>query len=348
MRTPLPTAHAVLLLAAVASCGGGGGGGGGPAPGAAIEELEPNDTPAAAMPLAGGEFGHGAVLDGSDTDFWQGGRAAGGIVAIEGFASRLDQAGWAGGPNAARVTLLDTDGASVLLQQGDAEFGWNPEQDTDIEAFRAPAAGTYFLGVDVDDVFLSGGEYLITVSSASLATPLQLDLEPAGGSGANDVDLAAEPIVPGTLSGFFVGDESDWYAFTVSTASLVSFTMHAHRNGVWKGDDSHYDPVIALRDSGLTLLADNDDTFYLDSSIHHVLTVAGTYFLQVGECCPSGDSGYDLEIESVPLAAANPVSEIEPNDSPAAAQAIQFGELVGGDTAPRSEERRVGKECRSR
>jgi len=332
MRTTLPMAlTSALSLALMAGCGGGGGGGG--APGVTIDEIEPNDTGAQAGPLALGAFGHGTVLDSSDTDFWRVDLGAGALVAIEVFANRLDQAGWASAQNAARVTLLDMDGASVLLRQGDAEFGWNPEQDTDIQAFRAPAAGTYFLQVDVDDAFLSGGEYLITVSSASLAAPLLLELEPAGVSGANDSDLAAETIAPGTVSGFFVDDESDWYAFTLSEASLVTFTMHAHRSGVWQGDDFYYDSEITLLDSGLASLATNDDSYYLDSTIHHVLTAPGSYFLEVGECCASGDSGYFLEFESTPLAASL-VSETEPNDSPGAAQPIQFGDLVGGDTAP--------------
>jgi hypothetical protein len=331
MRVPQSrTLASTLLLLLFTGCGGGGGGGGGAAS-VTVDEIEPNDDAATAGLLALDEFGHGTVPDGSDTDFWMVDLAAGELVAIEVFANRMDQGGWSGGPNAARVTVLDTDGATVLLQQGALGFDWNADQDTDIHLFSAPAAGTYFLEIDVDDALLSGGEYLVTVSSTTLATPMQLELEPPGVSGANDSDLTAETIAPGTVSGFFVDDESDWYTFTLAQASLVTFTMHAHRSGVWQGDDSHYDSSIELLDSGLASLATNDDSFYLDSAIHHALTVPGTYFLKVGECCASGDSGYYLEFESTALAVT---TEIEPNDSSGTAQTIQSGELVDADVVP--------------
>jgi hypothetical protein len=333
MRT-LPSKPLLALafpLALLAACGGGGGGGGGSA--TVVEEAEPNDAPAAAGALAVGGFGHGTVPDGSDTDFWGVVLAAGEVVSVEVFANRLDQATWASGPNAAKVTLLDTDGASVLLEQGDGQFAWNAEQDTDIHAFRAPAAGTYYLRVDVDDPLVGGGDYLIAVRSASQAAPLQLELEPAGASGANDSDLVAETIVPGTVSGFFVDDETDWYELTLAAPSLVSFTMHAHRNGVWQGDDSLYDSALDLLDSGLNVLAVNDDCFYLDSSIHHALALPGTYFLVVSECCGTGDSGYDLEFTSTALAPLA-VSEVEPNDSTVTAQSAQFGAWIEGDVTP--------------
>jgi len=316
----------------VVACGGGGGGGG--AAGVAIDEIEPNDTPLAARSLALGGFGHGTVPDSSDTDCWKVALDAGQVVAIEVFANRLDQAGWSSASNAAKVTLLDTDGARVLLEQGDAEFSWNAEQDTDIHAFRAQAAGTYFLRVDVDDPFLAGGEYLISVSPTSFAAPLAFELEPAGVSGANDSNLTAETIAPGTLSGFFVDDEIDWYRFTLSETSFVTFTMHAHRNGVWEGDDSHYDSALDLLDSTLANLATNDDTYYLDSAIHHVLTAPGTYFLAVSECCISGDAGYELEFTSSALSGSSLVAEVEPNDSAGSAQTVAFGELVEGDNSP--------------
>jgi hypothetical protein len=186
--------------------------------------------------------------------------------------------------------------------------------------------------VEVDDAIATGGEYLIGVSAATLLAPLQLELEPPGFSGANDGELTAEPIVPGTVSGFFVDDESDWYSFTLTGASLVTFTMHAHRNGLWQGDDSHYDSRIDLLGPGMVLQASNDDTYYKDSALHHLLATPGTYFLEVNECCEFGDSGYFLEFTSTALAGA--VSELEPNDSTVSAQAVPFGELVTADASP--------------
>jgi len=109
--------------------------------------------------------------------------------------------------------------------------------------------------------------------------------------------------------------------------------MHAHRNGVWQGDDSHYDSRIDLLGPGMALLASNDDTYYKDSALHHVLVTPGTYFLEVNECCAFGDSGYFLEFTSAALA-PDLVAEFEPNDSTVSAQGLAFGELVSADASP--------------
>jgi len=319
-----------LALGLLAACSGGGGGGGG-ASAVAIDESEPNDTFGNATALVVGETGHGTVADNTDSDFWQVTLGANEIVSIEVFGNRFDQTAWEAGSNATKVQILDTDGATLLLEQGAIDFDWNSDQDTDVVAFRAPAAGTYFLQVDVDDTLGTGGEYLLSVQANDLPTPLQFEQELEGATGDNDSDATAEALVPGTLAGFHVDDESDWYTFDITVPTLVTFTMHGHRDGIWKGDDGLYDPEINLIDTdGLTNLRNNDDTFYLDSSIQYVLNTAGTYFLEVTECCGSGDSGYLLEFQAQTLASLGEVAEVEPNDASGTAQAVQFGDYVEG------------------
>ena len=318
-----------LALGLFAACSSGGGGGGAAA--AAIEESEPNNTFGTATALVVGEAGHGAVADNTDTDFWELTLANNEIVSIEVFANRLDQAAWEAGTNAAQVSILDTDGTTVLLEQSAIALDWNTNQDTDVLAFRAPAAGVYFLQVDVDDTLNAGGDYLLSVQTNDLPTPLQFEAELEGAIGGNDTDATAESITAGTLAGFHVDDEVDWYTFDITVPTLVTFTMNTHRNGIWKGDDEIFDPELTLLDGTLASLRNNDDTFYLDSSIEYALTTAGTYYVKVEECCGLGDSGYLLEFQTATLASLGEVAEVEPNDASGTAQAVLFGDYIEGD-----------------
>jgi hypothetical protein len=254
---------------------------------------------------------------------------AGELVTIEVFGNRLDQTTWTAALNAAGVKVIDVDGATELLEQSDESFQWNPDQDTDVAAFRAPATGTYFLRVDVANAAATGGDYLLAVRDVGFAAPLQFEAEAEGVSGDNDTEATAEPITPGTVSGFHVDDESDFYSFTVTNPALVTFALFGHRDGAWK-TDTYFDPEIVLEDPSFVVLDDNDDTFYLDSSIHRVLETPGTYFLEVTECCADGDAGYSFEFTLDEVSTLGPVAEVEPNDDQSTAQAVQFGDFAQG------------------
>lgn len=294
-----------------------------------IDETEPNGTAGQANALSTGRAGHGGVADDTDTDFWSVALTAGQFVSIEVFGSRFDFDTWTTNGNAPSVRLFDTDGTTLLLEQSDESFAWNGDQDTDVLTFRVPTTGTYFLAVDVADSFVNGGEYLVSVEPTTLATPLQFELEPEGMTGANDSSATAEAIAPGTVAGFHVDEETDWYTFDVTAPSLATFTLHGHRNGVWKGDDSYFDPEVRLH-SAAFVLDSNDDTFYLDSALHFVINTPGTYFFEVDECCAAGDTGYFFEFTLDEIADLTPVAEVEPNDDTLTAQAVQFGDFIQG------------------
>ncbi len=330
---PFTASLLVSLSLALAGCGAAAGGGT-PDPNAALEEREPNNNVAAAKALPVGRYAHGRAGNPADVDYWSLDLTAGEVISIEVFGSRLDQADWNIGPNSPRMTLLDVDGTSELRAQGGDSFDWGTDQDTDVLAFPVPATGTYSLRLAVDNAIASGGEYLVMVRDTSFTAPVQLELEPAGLSGANDSDLTAEPIVPGTLLGQYVDDEQDWYSFTLSEASVVHLTLTAHRNGIFQGDDDVYDPTLVLLDSALTQLDSNDDAFYLDSAIRYLVVTPGTYFVEVTECCGTGDSAYALDFELEPLSGLTQVSEVEPNDAVGAGQAVGFDELVQGNVVP--------------
>jgi hypothetical protein len=336
MKLPCRLAFAALLslFSFVPLAGCGAGGGGGEAANAALEEREPNGSPATARALAVGRFGHGRTANPADVDFWALELAAGQVIALEVFGSRLDQAAWSLGPNAPRVALFDADGTSELRLQGADLLDWGTDQDTDLLSFRAPAAGTYFVRLAVDNGLLGGGEYLLLARDAAFSAPVQDELEPPGFSGANDTDATAETIVPGTLLGHYVDDEQDWFGFAVAEPSLVRFEISAHRNGVFEGDDAPIDPELALFDGTLTQLDLNDDAFYLDSALQYLVTTPGTYLLRMAECCGSGDGAYALRFELEPLSSLAQVSEVEPNDAFGTGQTILFDELVLGSTGP--------------
>lgn len=320
----------LLALAAFASCNDSSSGGGGST--LAIAEVEPNNDSATANGLVVGESASGTVADSTDSDFWSVDLAAGELISIEAFASRFDQATWDAAGNSTKITIYDTDGTTVLLEQSDEILDWNSDQDTDVGLFRAPAAGTYYVAIDVADGLNTGGEYVVTIENVTVPTPVQFETEAEAVDGDNNTDATAEAIVPGTVFGFHVDDGSDFYSFEVTEPSLLVFEMHGHRNGAWKAD-TYYDPEINLYDSGLNNLFSDDDTYYLDSSIEYIASSTGTYFIEVTECCADGDSGYALSFSLTPLADMTLVTEVEPNDTTGAAQTIQFGDLVEGNAS---------------
>jgi len=319
-----------LALGVFASCNNSSSGGGASA--LAIVEAEPNNDATTANGLVVGETASGAVADSTDSDFWSVDLAAGELISIEAFASRLDQATWTTAGNSTKITIYDTDGTTVLLEQSDEIFDWNSDQDTDVDLFRAPAAGTYYVAIDVGDGLVTGGDYLVTIENVTVPTPVQFETEAEAVDGDNNTDATAEAIVPGTVFGFHVDDGSDFYSFEVTEPSLLVFEIRGHRNGAWKAD-TYFDPEINLYDPAVNQLQNNDDTYYLDSSIEYIATTAGTYFLEVTECCAAGDSGYALSFEMTPLADMTLVTEVEPNDTTGTAQTIQFGDLVEGNAS---------------
>ncbi len=300
-----------------------------------LAEIEPNDDATLARALSRNRPAGGDVALAGDQDWWSIQLAAGDIVQIEMFATRFDHATWDAAANTAQVKLFAADGVTELMGHypsgaaGGPTWYWG-QHDLDIPMFRAPTTGTYYLRASGADPLEVGGEYAIVVSDASIPG-LQLETEAIGVSGVNDAHTDAEAIAPGTVYGFHVDDESDYYSFTVAEPTFVDLELVAFRNGVWQADDEYYDPSMRLFDTdGTTSLAQNDDTYFYDSGIEFWLATPGTYFVAIDECCGDGDAPYFLHLRT--RAVGTPTPEAEGNNVWASAQPTEFGDLVDAQT----------------
>jgi hypothetical protein len=300
-----------------------------------LAEIEPNDDATQARALTSNRPAGGDVAVAGDQDWWSIQLTAGDIVQVEMFATRLDHATWDAAANTAQLKLFGPDGTTELMghypggSSGGPTWYWG-QHDHDIPMFRAPATGTYYIRVGGADVLELGGDYAIVVSDVSIAG-LQLETEAVAVTGENDVHTDAEAITPGTVYGFHVDDEADYYSFTLAEATFVDLELVSFRNGVWQADNEYYDPMIVLYDTdGTTSLAQNDDTYFYDSGIEFWLTTPGTYFVSVDECCGAGDAPYFLHLRT--RAVGTPTPEAEGNNFFASAQPTDFGDLVDAQT----------------
>lgn len=318
-----PLAFLTLLTA----CDSGGSGGHGIPSVTDEDETVANDTPATANALKLGTPVRGEVGTAGDVDCFAMQLSAGAIVKFELFGTRMDQGGWDGNTNVPRLTILDTDAntnAKLLEQDYSGNFsdGWSwGFHDLDIPMFSVPADGIYYIAVTQDDDTLDGGTYILR---ASLVKPsnLQQEAEARGVSGDNDTFATAEPIAAGTMHGFHVAGEADYYTFTVDGPTVVRFELNSYRNGVHDDTALYYDPEVYLFDTdGTTELTSNDDTYFWDSAIEYEIESAGTYYFSVDEHDP-GAGEYFL---SFTRAAAGGALEAEPNDDTATANTISYG-----------------------
>jgi hypothetical protein len=318
----------LLLGSLLAACGGGGGGG---SPAVKVE-VEPNDTSATATPLNIGVVGTGDVDAAGDLDFWAVHANANTFVKIEVFGTRMDHSTWDTNANVPNIVVYDTDGTTMLLEHDFSGFlpggAWSwGEHDLDIPLVRVGATGTYFIRIGQDDATLPGGKYAIKVSTVPVSG-VQIEAEPIATTGVNDTPATAQTITPGTVYGFHVDNESDYYKFHVSSPSTVRFEMTAYRNGPNNGDDDDFDTELVLFDTdGTTSLFDDDDAFFYDSAIQYQINTPGDYFILVEECCGAGDATYSLKYTSTPVSGA---TESEPNDDTAHANAIAYGGSIKG------------------
>ena len=314
------------LLVFLAACNGGSTGSGIPL---ALDENEtvPNDTPAAANALAVGTPMRGDLSVAGDVDCFALPLSAGRTVRLELFATRNDQAGWDGNTNVPRLTLLDTTANlnAKLLEQdlsGNFSDGWSwGFHDLDIPMFQVPATGTYFVAVTQDDQALGGGKYMLRASYVT--TPaLQQESEASGATGVNDTFATAQAIHSGTIHGFHVSGELDYYSFTVSGPTVVSFELNTYRNGVHDATAFYYDPECTLFGSdGTTVLASNDDTYFYDAAIQYQLETAGTYYFAVDEFSAAAGEYF----VSFSTSTGSGAAEVEPNDLSTTANPIAYG-----------------------
>lgn len=295
-------------------------------------EVEPNDTSATALALAQGVVGIGDVTTPGDVDYWAVTVAADTAVKIELFGTRRDQNTWDLNANVPNIIVYDPDGTTMRVEHDYSGFlpggSWSwGMHDLDMPLLGVGVAGTYFIAISQDDPSLPGGTYGLKVTTVPMSG-VQVEAEAEGASGDNDTALTAEPLTPGTMVGFHVDGEDDYYTFHVSTPSTVRFELTAYRNGAWNGDDDDLDPEVYLYDTdGTTLLFSNDDTYFYDSGIQYQINTAGDYFFDVTECCGNGDTRYLLTYTITPVPAT---AESEPNDDTAGADSIAYGGSVKG------------------
>jgi hypothetical protein len=325
-----------LLVAVFAGCKKSHGGGGIPL--VILESEAPgdtgvNDTPATADTVRVGTPVSGNDDTPGDVDCFKMHLSGGRVIEIELFGTRNEQTAWDTDGTVPRVTLLDTDAnanAKLLEHDYSGNFsdGWSwGAHDLDMPMFEVPATGDYYVAVTQDDQTVQGGRYVLRVHYLSVPN-LQEEAEPTATSGVNDTFGTAQAITPGTIHGFHVAGEDDFYSFTVSGPSIVRFEMTAYRNGVNRGTAFYYDTYIYLYDQdGVTQLTSDDDSYFYDSSIQYKFDTAGTYFLRVFEF-DTADSEYFLSYKRTSASAPD---ENESNDTTATANSIAYGGRVNGD-----------------
>lgn len=320
MRTlPLLALFSLVLLSA---CSGGEGG-----TISVIFETEPNSVITAADVMAF-DRPYGGAIGAGDLDFWSFAATAGDLIGVELIATRLDQAGWDASCNTPQLTLFLPDQATKLLEHI-VTSGWDfGGHDLDFPLFRAPTSGTYYLCVSANPGVAAAGDYALRITKSASNT-VQLETEPAGGTGVNDSSASAQLVTPGLIYGNHVDGGVDFYKFTLTGAAVVVFETIAHRNGHFRGDGDYVTPELTLfGTNGTTEIEDEDETFFGDAQLCAHLAAAGTYFLRVSEAGGSGDGDYFLSFAVNSLAGAP--AETEANDSAATADAIGYGNVIVG------------------
>ncbi len=287
-----------------------------------VVEFEPNNSTLTASPVSSSGAGSGALTSAGDVDFWSVGAEAGTVIQVEMYAVRLDHAAWISAAAIPEMRLVAPDGTTELLRTQEDEFYWG-NHDLDLVSFRVVTTGTHFIRVSTN-TGLAGGKYAIAVRTLSYPA-FQSETE------TNDTFAAANPIVPGVVYAHHTDNEDDFYSFAVTVPTIVHFEMQAHRNAMFNNDDDYFDTEIELLDTnGTTVLLNNDDTYFYDSSIRFLLSTPGTYFLRVTECCGAGDADYFLVFSTTTVGST---VETEPNDTEATGNTIAYGTIISADHA---------------
>ncbi|MEM7235727.1 MAG: hypothetical protein AAF517_26390, partial [Planctomycetota bacterium] len=318
----------LALVSLGTGCGGGGGGGGGSAssgtsaPVPIQEENESNDTFDLAESLQPGIAGVGELDDPADVDFWSFEAIAGEVIAIELQAAILDQVDWAANCNSVRIEVYGPD--RTLFRSHNNVFYPGRVIDLDFPHLVIESSGTHFIRLENADTTVAGDDYSIRWERAAIAN-LQFEVEPIGTPGLNDNQSNAELITEGTIYGYHVDQEHDFYAFEVTEASQVSVRIEAQRIGILPGEPRYYDPLIRFESSLGTVVSNDDFTSY-DSGLELFVVEPGTYFIDVFEFSGSiADGRYLLSLEIDPVGAPIPVGE---NVDPSAAFPTVYGEVV--------------------
>ena len=122
----------------------------------------------------------------------------------------------------------------------------------------------------------------------------------------NDARAAAQEVtLPATVCGTIEkAEDVDWYKFKVEAGTLLSCLVQSSRIQNKIHDlQEHSDPIITLRNSTGTTLAQADNEYYADPCLRYRFEQAGEYFLEFRDVRYHGNADwrYSIEINSRPF-----------------------------------------------
>lgn len=354
MRGKISTFSVLVLAFGISGlttgCGGGGGGGGGgpaapgggstavaadpspatfktpgtmpDAPVIALEELESNNNSGIANTVMIGQSITGDLGDMNDVDWFQFEATTGDILSIELRAHGFDQGTWG-------VPLTQVD--MTLFSPGGQQRRYNVPQngsDQDFPLLDIRDDGMHTLRLRPENSN-GGGLYALSIKRRTLPG-LQREMEPIQQEGDNDSRFDAEPIVPGTMVGYYLNNDDDFYEFEITEPSIVFAEITSFRNGRFDANSANYDPVLRLRDSTGVLIDSNDDTNGFDSALQAYL-LPGTYYWNVDEF--SGSNGSDVYFLTFEVESAAAQLTAADNTSSDMAAPLSMGQIASGELA---------------
>ncbi len=264
-----------------------------PASTMAAHEVEPNDAPASATPIASSSARlRGDIFPNGDVDWYAFIANAGDRV----YAATMTSFSASGSTDSV-LTLFAPDGSTVLEEDdNDGTFGGN----------ASTIAGT---------VLLEGGIHYLRVRHFNATTqlrPYDLYLQVRSGSPAAEVEPNSPAPQPMPESGWASGAitpaaDTDLYSFDLAAGDAVFLSLDTdpERDGIaWNGR-------IGLGPINGLVLAGNDGSVTSPNSEALFLTVkdAGTYFAYVDEAAAGGAGtfSYHLSVTRFPAVPATPV-----------------------------------------
>lgn len=120
------------------------------------------------------------------------------------------------------------------------------------------------------------------------------------GKSNNEPDKATEVTLPATICGAIEKSEDvDFYRFSVDAGRALTFHVRAMRLQNRIHDlQQHVDPIIFLRNSAGTTIAQSDNVFTGDPLLHHRFDQAGEYLLEIRDVRFQGNQYWQYSIEA--------------------------------------------------
>jgi hypothetical protein len=143
---------------------------------------------------------------------------------------------------------------------------------------------------------------LATPQGASTVGQLLVVREPVvAEKGAHATAATAQVVqLPAAICGTVAGaEEVDVYRFAAKAGEAWTFLCHGQRLENRIHDlQTHLDPIITLKDSSGTVLAENDNTYAGDPCLHFVVPRAGDYTLEVRDVRYEGNASWHYCVEA--------------------------------------------------